>query len=184
MTAVRLYTHEDIKSAVHELLRQMYRDNWRPDYVVGLTRGGLLPATMISHYLDIPMHTLKVCLRDNHDVETNAWMAEEAFGYISEEERPAYGGQTRWDPGKRRKILIVDDINDSGATFEWIKKDWMGSCLPSESLVWDTVWGKSVRFATLVENSASDFDTNYAAEIINKSEEDVWCVFPWENWWK
>ena len=25
----------------------MYADNWRPDYIVGITRGGNIPATII-----------------------------------------------------------------------------------------------------------------------------------------
>jgi xanthine phosphoribosyltransferase len=159
----------------------MVHDNWKPDYVVGLTRGGLLPAVMISHYLDIPMHTLKVCLRDNADTESNCWMAEEAFGYITDEERYKYGN-ARWDPNKRKKILIVDDINDSGATFQWIKNDWPSGCMPNETMVWNSIWGENVRFAALVENSCSEFDTDYASEIIDKN--NVWIQFPWEQWWK
>jgi len=182
MTLVQMYTYDDIKGLVNDLIRQMNRDNWRPDYVVGLTRGGLLPGAMISHYLNIPMHTLKVCLRDNVDTESNCWMAEEAFGYVPENERDIV--KSRWDTKKRRNILIIDDINDSGATFEWIKKDWISGCLPNESEAWNSVWGQNVRFAALIENAASDFDAEYVGEVIDKSENDIWCQFPWENWWK
>ena len=111
----QLVTWTDVEHQVQEILRQMHRDEWMPDYVVGLTRGGLAPANMISQYLDIPMHTLKVKLRDHADTESNLWMAEDAFG--SNET----GGMN---------ILIVDDINDSGATLNWIKQDWQSSCLP------------------------------------------------------
>ena len=31
----------------------MFADPWRPDYVVGLTRGGLVPATMLSNMTGI-----------------------------------------------------------------------------------------------------------------------------------
>ena len=33
-----------VKNGVQEILRQMHLDNFRPDYVVGITRGGLFPA--------------------------------------------------------------------------------------------------------------------------------------------
>ena len=183
MSNIKHYAYSDIKKSINDLLRQMNRDNWRPDYVVGVTRGGLLPAVMISHYLDIPMHTLKVCLRDNVDTESNCWMAEEAFGYVTEEDREKYGN-ARWDPGKRSKILLIDDMNDSGATFKWIVEDWQKSCLPQETIAWQSVWNKNVRFAALVENSSSQFDVDYVAETVDKNDNDIWCVFPWEDWWK
>ena len=73
---------------VHSILRQMSKDNWQPDYIVGITRGGLVPAVMISQYLDVKMHTLDVSFRDNDlGPESNLWMAEDAFGYVNKEDR-------------------------------------------------------------------------------------------------
>ena len=67
------YTAEQTEGQVLEILRQMQKDNWRPDYIVGLTRGGLVPANMISQYLGVPMHALHVSLRDGNekDCESN-----------------------------------------------------------------------------------------------------------------
>jgi hypothetical protein len=37
----------------------------------------------------------------------------------------------------------------------------------------------------MVNNEASDFkDVNYVGQSINKLEEPIWCVFPWEEWWR
>ena len=76
-------------------------------------------------------------------------------------------------------ILIVDDINDSGATFEWIQKDWRSSCLPN-SPEWDKVWHNNVKFAVLVNNLASNQTADFSAMEINKAEEPSWVTFPWE----
>jgi hypoxanthine phosphoribosyltransferase len=178
------YTDQDIRSFVHSIIRDMRRDNWQPDYIVGLTRGGLTPANMLSQYLEIPMETLKVSLRDSRaHSETNCWMAEDAFGYVDTAVIPRPDDSITTDPSTRKKILIVDDINDTGATLNWIKKDWPGSCLPDDP-AWNEIWGQNVRFAVLVDNQASKFyDINYAGIEINKTEEDCWIVFPWENWW-
>jgi hypoxanthine phosphoribosyltransferase len=172
------YTWQDIENQTQEILRQLQRDAWRPDYVVGLTRGGLVPAALISQYLEVPMECLKVSLRDdNSQPESNLWMAEDAFGY------------TNYDPmcsgDGRKKILIVDDINDSGATLNWIKQDWRSSCLPDDER-WEEVWDNNVRVAALVDNEASNSELkiSYSAIDLNKAEEDVWIVFPWEDWWK
>jgi len=163
---------QDVENHTQEILRQIQRDAWLPDYVVGLTRGGLVPANLISQYLDIPMETLKVSLRDDSSQpESNLWMAEDAFGDNEN------GG---------KKILIVDDINDTGATLNYIKQDWQSSCLSNDERWLNDVWGNNVRVAVLFDNEASksELDINYSSVTINKAEEDQWIVFPWEDWWK
>ncbi len=184
-------TWQDIQGSVIELARQLQKDNWRPDYIVGLTRGGLIPAVMLSQYLDIPCETLKVSLRDGTQCESNLWMAEDAFGYVNKEDRtdaefeithlPVEGDPT--NPKLRKNILIVDDINDTGATIDWIKKDWPSGCLPNH-FAWDTIWSNNVRFAVIHSNLASKEDVDYSANEINKTEEDCWIVYPWENFWR
>ena len=161
------YSWQDIETMCTSIVNQMYTDNWRPDYIVGLTRGGNIPATIISNMTGIRCEALKVSLRDDEmGPESNCWMAEDAFGYNKEP----------------TNILIVDDINDTGATFNWIMKDWQSSCLPGDDK-WQSVWNNNVRFATLTDNLASEFTENcaYTCHEINKSEEDVWLVYPWEN---
>jgi xanthine phosphoribosyltransferase len=156
---------QDIECQTQEILRQIHADSWRPDYVVGLTRGGLVPANLISQYLGCRMETLKVSLRDGAEQESNLWMAEDAYN------------------GKN--ILIMDDINDTGATLNWIREDWPSGCFPKDKR-WKQVWGNNVRVACLYDNesSKSKLDVTYSAVAINKADKDVWIVFPWESWWK
>ena len=173
----------DVERQTQEIIRQMYLDDFHPDYVVGITRGGLTPATLISQYLDCPMHALKVSLRSDSDCETNLWMAEDAFGYL-----PATDNDYSWtriDPSSRKRILIVDDINDSGETINWIRQDWQRSCMPSDP-GWAEVWGDNVRIAVLYDNQSSrnEVAVSYSAEQVNKFETPQWIVFPWEEWWR
>jgi uncharacterized protein len=179
----KLYVDDQqIREYVNKISYQMYKDNWRPDYIVGLTRGGLVPAVYMSHMLDIPMETLKVALRDGEGGESNCWMAEDAFGYISASKIPRPKDEPTSDPSLRKNILILDDINDTGATLDWIIEDWQGINLPNDT-AWDDVWGNNVRFAVLFDNLSSEFSrkVDYSAVEINKSEEDVWIVYPWER---
>ncbi len=161
----RIIDNDEFKNLVTNICRQISKDNWRPDYIVGISRGGLLPAVMISHYFDIPMKPLQVSLRDGGDCVSDLGMAEDAFD------------------GKN--ILIVDDINDQGTTLNWIMKDWPSGCLPYDER-WEYVWGTNVRFAVVIDNLSSQcsIGMNYWGTEVNKAEEDVWIEFPYEEWWK
>ena len=68
------------------------------DVVVGISRGGLVPAVMISHRLNLPLLTMSVTLRDN--------LARVQSLKIKKGER----------------ALVVDDINDSGHTLSMISE--------------------------------------------------------------
>lgn len=157
------YSWSDIEGACLELARSIVSSNWRPDYIVGITRGGAVPAVMLSQFFEIPMRPLEVSLRDGGETVSDCGMSEDAFN------------------GK--KILVVDDINDSGATFNWIKEDWRSSCLPNDPM-WDQVWHKNVKFAVLTNNLASQANIDYYAWELNKAEEDCWLVYPWEEFWR
>lgn len=163
----RKISWKEFQGLVGKICRDIANSGWRPDYIVGITRGGLLPAVMISQYFNVPCEALKVSLRDHggeNPTESNLWMAEDAFD------------------GK--KILVVDDINDTGATVNWILEDWPSGCLPDHEK-WKNVFENNVRFATVFDNLASNAKVNmtYVGEEINKAERDIWIDFPFEDWW-
>jgi hypoxanthine phosphoribosyltransferase len=171
----RTISFSEYKGLVSEVCRQITNSNWRPNYVVGITRGGSLPAVMISQYFNIPCEMLKISLRDGSSSESNLWMAEDAFGYNAAEVG---------DP-LCKNILVVDDINDQGTTLNWLMEDWRSGCLPNDER-WNHVWGQNVKFAVIIDNLASKCNVkmDFAGEEINKAEKDIWIEFPYEEWWK
>lgn len=184
----------ELKGLVGKICRNIYVSGWKPDYIVGITRGGLIPAVMISQYLGVPMHTLGVSLRENPmGSESNLWMAEDALGPKSRErfienENDVAGilsaANDLLQSGTYKEILLVDDINDTGATFNWIMEDWPSGCFPHDP-AWEEVWNNNVKFAVLVDNLASKCKVkmDFVGKEINKAENDVWVDFPWEDWW-
>ena len=158
------FNWDTITSMTMKIASQIRKSNWRPDYIVGLTRGGLVPAVLLSHELDVPCETLKVALRDGKEgemAESNYWMAEDAY--------------------EEKKILIVDDINDTGETLLWIQEDWRNSHYPFTDR-WDNVWSDNVRVAVLHNNAPSKFtDVTYVASEIDKDKNPMWIVYPWEK---
>jgi len=160
----RLIKFKEFKLLVLNMCSTIQRTGWKPDYIVGISRGGLLPAVMISQYFNIPMKPLQVSLRDNIETVSDLGMAEDAYN--------------------NKNILIVDDINDQGTTLNWIMKDWPSGCFPDDPK-WDGVWGNNVRFAVVVDNLSSKCNVgmNYWGMEVNKAEKDVWIEFPYEEWW-
>jgi xanthine phosphoribosyltransferase len=188
-----IINQHELNGLVSRICRNIYFSGWKPDYIVGITRGGLIPAVMISQYLGIPMYTLGVSLRDGSESESNLWMAEDALGPNSRErfiENPVdvagifEAASDLLENGTYKEILLVDDINDTGATFNWIMKDWQNSCFPDDP-AWDEVWNNNVKFAVVVDNLASKCNVkmDFVGKEINKAENDVWVDFPWEDWW-
>ena len=115
----------------------------------------------------IPMYALDVRFRDTGGnytgPESSGWMAHDARGE---------GPQGVTGDHYKKNILIVDDINDTGKTLSWIRNDWNAP----------DAWSANVRTACLVDNTVSGFDTlDYTALEINKEENPVWIVFPWEG---
>ena len=193
MKKLKISQHE-VQSLIANIGRTIFISGWKPDYIVGIVRGGLVPALYLSHYLNVPMHTLNVSLRDSEGGESNLWMAEDALGPNSRErfiENPVdvagileAASDLLENGGTYKNILIVDDINDQGTTLNWIMNDWKSGCFPDDPS-WDEVWNNNVRFAVLVVNLASvcDVKMDYAGMEINKAEDPVWVDFPWEDWW-
>lgn len=76
--------------------RPDYHCRSRPDYIVGLSRGGLIPATILSHMTDIPLVPVKYSSKSGNGDNRN-----------HDNVLPHIDGAT---------LLIVDDISDSGNT--------------------------------------------------------------------
>ena len=160
------YDWRRVERSLQDIAMQMYKDNWRPDYIVGITRGGLVPAVMLSHMTDIPMHTLCVQLGAEgleENTESNCWMAEDAYGYNE----------------KQKNILIIDDINRGGDALVWLMNDWKSSCLPGDTLTWESVWHNNVKFAALMSDPNSIVETDYFSTEL-PTDLETWVEFPWE----
>lgn len=175
MTNKVYYNYDQIEAGVLIIGREILLSDWRPDYIVGIARGGCLPAILLGNFLNVPTKVLTVSLRDNPDFTVEDCIAaDDAAGNWIYEGDHDYTGERQ--AGKN--ILVVDDINDTGATFEFIKESWGYA-----DVDWDEIWHKSVRFAVIIENLSSDFSSDYHSTEINKAEDPCWIVFPWEDWW-
>jgi uncharacterized protein len=72
------------------------------DVVVGIARGGLLPASLVAHQLELPLFLMQLNYRDDANKPRR----------IAPELQKPLGFDAQ---GKR--VLLVDDVSVSGATF-------------------------------------------------------------------
>ena len=148
------YSWEEMRRDVNVLCRDIFLDKFDPNVIVGLSRGGLTPGVMLSHWFKKPFKPVKSSLRDFPEWED----------YLPK-------------PTDER-VLIVDDICDSGKTFakmqSWIRGPRKNQ--PMELPV-------DVRFASHWWNNECDFEPTYYVNEIAKDSTDTWIHFPWEQWW-
>ena len=138
-----------MRQGLQNILDQLNQQQWQPQVILGLNRGGCIPAIYLSHKLDVPHHVLNVSLRDHADTP-DLHTLEKVYAW-------------------QKRILIVDDINDTGATFNYIMNNF----------------GKPERlkFAVILHNTVSTYtDIDYKGFEINKLQDPRWIVFPWEQW--
>jgi uncharacterized protein len=136
--------YNDVISMCNNL--EHHVSKFKPDYIVGIVRGGLLPALHLSHAVDRPLITIKWSTRDNKSTELSTQLQDLIYA------------------GKR--VVFVDDINDTGTTFTQIKESYQIS------------EHDEVMFASLVSKSNSLFQVDAAALTIL---DDRWIIFPWEK---
>jgi hypoxanthine phosphoribosyltransferase len=94
------YAWNDFDDDIEILTNYIHASQWLPDYIVGVKRGGLVPAIKLSHIFNKPLIMMSCQLRDNKDNEVRLYEVEQL--------------------PKQKNILIVDDICDSGITLQKI----------------------------------------------------------------
>ena len=143
--------YEQFLADVETVALQLEADTWKPDFLVGIGRGGLVPAAYLSHRLDIAM------LSVDHS------SGEPGFG----EELLVKLAAKIMDG---RRILVVDDINDSGTTIDCIRTAIAAKGGDEDQL----------RVAVLINNRSSRAQVEYEATRIDRQVDKRWFVFPWE----
>jgi hypoxanthine phosphoribosyltransferase len=61
------YTWQEIETSINNIITQMFKDDWMPNLIIGLTHGSIIPSTMLSNKLDISVvfGTTSVITNDN-----------------------------------------------------------------------------------------------------------------------
>lgn len=144
-------THQQFVDDVLAIAGQLADAHWKPDWLVGVGRGGLVPGAYLSQASGIPL--LSVDMSSKHISFADALLEK-----LAEETRHGH------------KLLIVDDINDSGRTIDSVL-DAIGRADGEAD---------RIRVAVLINNIRSTAHADYFSRTIDRSIDKRWFVFPWE----
>jgi hypoxanthine phosphoribosyltransferase len=144
-------SHERFLADLEAVARRVEADPWRPDFLVGIGRGGLVPAAYLSHRTGIPMLSV-----DHSSGETG--FADELLAKLAAKLQQGLN------------LLIVDDINDSGTTIAFLR-----DAIAAHGGIADRL-----RVAVLINNLRSRAKADYWSEAIDRGEDKRWFVVPWE----
>lgn len=139
------YSYEMFQDSIVDLVEQINDNDY--DYIIGLTRGGLIPAVHLSHKLGVPMLSLNWQTRDSN------------LRLIPDDIKKLINN---------KKILIVDDIIDSGLTFKNLIEELSKYCHAYE-------------IACLIFNDDQEVQCDYFHIIIHRSVDHRWINFFWEK---
>jgi len=142
-------TWADVEQGINIIINRI--GNKKYDYVIGIANGGLIPATLIAKRLKIKTMSVGLESYDGKDFKkVTLWSEINKRLYILQQ---------------HGLCLLVDDISDSGKSFNYIKNDY----LKNEEILCDT--------ASLVVKPKTTFMPDYFAMTVHT---DTWVKFPWE----
>ena len=138
-----------VQALGEKLSRQISASEFKPDYLVGIAVGGLIPLALLAEALEI---------KNIATISVNSYNGTKRgrlhVGYLPKIDL------------KNKKILLVDEIAETGETLKQVLKILIGRYRVGE-----------IKTATLAINKAKcKFLPNFFAFENNK-----WIVFPWEK---
>ena len=141
----------DIERWSEGILDMVVSDNYKPDIIIGISRGGLVPARMMSDYLFI---------KDLMTVKTEHWGLT-----ASMDGKAVIKYKLNYDISDK-KILIVDDITDTGESIK-LTYDYVKSLNPLKVIT-----------SSMLYVNCSRYVPDYYGEGLSK-ENWAWFIFPW-----
>lgn len=145
---------DSIESITVELYNLVRKDGYTPDIIAGISRGGLVPARIIS---DLFLSQSKK--------PTLAIMQIGFYSGIGKTEKEPIIYQDLPGHIHGRKILLIDDVADSGVSLDFALK-YLNMKKPME-----------VRIGTLYYKPWSMVEPHYYVE-----ETESWIIFPHERY--
>ncbi|MCL4312243.1 MAG: phosphoribosyltransferase [Candidatus Thermoplasmatota archaeon] len=142
---------KEIEEWTKGIRKMVVENNYNPDIIIGIARGGLVPARMVADYL---------FKKDLLSIKTEHWgLTATMNGKAVLKEKLNYDVT-----GK--KVLIVDDITDTGESMK-LSYNYVKSINPAD-----------VKTTSMLYIDGSNYTPDFYGKGLSK-EEWAWFVFPW-----
>jgi hypoxanthine phosphoribosyltransferase len=149
---VKVVAWSEVVRWSNDLAFSILDSGYRPDVIVAIARGGLVPARLLADYMNvIDILSIKV----EHWIETGSHQEEAVIKY-----------ETKDVDLSGKRVLIVDDICDTGKSLvvakEFVQKYWK----PSE-----------IKLATLQYiEPVAQIKPEYFVDLV---KDWTWYMYPW-----
>ena len=149
---------DEYRKKTEQLATQIYKDGWKFNQVVCIAKGGLRIGDVFARLFDVPLAIMSV--ESYHGDEVKDQRGQIIFGNSLAKTTPNLGS----------KILLVDDLADSGTTLEKCV-EWLNF---SEGF-----FIEDIKTATLWLKEKSAYSPDYFVEYL---EDNPWIVQPMEKY--
>ena len=153
MAKVIKYKKKQFDEDIETLVSKIKKSKVKFSYIVALSRGGLIPGVILSHKLGLKLVPISWSTRDSGEKESNCWIPE--------------------DVNDGHKILVVDDIVDSGEALKSLFEDWNSS-------IYNQLMMENIHVATLIYNKDQGIVPKFYANKISRKKVPEWFEFWWE----
>lgn len=147
-------SYDELDAKVEELHKLITEDSFVPDTILAIARGGWFPARVLSDIYssqDIPVDVVSVTTKFYTNIGktgSRPVLVQELHSLFDQ------------------RVLIVDDVSDSGSTLKFIKgyAQWLGA--------------RYIKVATVFMKPRTKVIPDY---FVDEIPNDTWIVFPYEK---
>jgi len=143
---------EKYKNKIDLLYEQIAQSRFFPDVIVGIARGGLLPAVNLSHFFD------------KGEISVLSIKRNKTSNFYSDRKAPNIQWIKLTSDISNKNVLLIDDIVGSGETMYLAEKRLLKFS------------PKALVTASLILNINSKYTPTYYTTKVND-----WVIFPWET---
>lgn len=154
-----ILTWQEVDQYIHQLALKLQLDEYSPDLIVAIFRGGSIPAAMLQRVLARKVEGLS-----NYHMAV-VWATSYAEAGKQGGLKYEISDMAKKAVASSQRVLLVDDIYDTGVTLNHV-----GNELRTH------LYGGELRTAVLTTKQRSG--PNYFGQMFDT---DAWLVFPWED---
>lgn len=146
-----IITVEEVKASVYSTYRKILESEIEFDWVLVITRGAMIPAGLLTRMMSVRKIDT-ICLKfygDDHQKGTLELLGNKDYSHF-----------------RNQKVLVVDDILDSGLTLSFVV-DYVSKFEP-----------ELVKTAVIYDKNHSQTRADFVGKNLGKDE---WVVFDWEE---